>query len=62
MKVVQGGAIGLFVGIVFGLVWHTFDQSLALYFWPALGALAFGQHAYHSSRDKKGPEPPTESS
>ena len=59
MKVVQWAVIGLAVGIVFGLVWNTFDPSLAIYFWPALGALSFGQHAYRSDRDKNRLEPPS---
>lgn len=62
MKVVQWAVIGLVIGIVFGLVWKTIDPGLALFFWPALGALIFGQHAYRSTRHKNKPEPPTSSS
>ena len=55
---------GLVIGVVFGLVWRVFDPSLAIYFWPAFGALMFGQHAYRSNRrirnkDKPESAPPT---
>jgi hypothetical protein len=59
MRIVVRALIGLVIGLVFGLVWHLFEPSLALYFWPGLGALIFGQHAYWSNRDKNKPKPPT---
>ncbi|MEP7193310.1 MAG: hypothetical protein ABI903_10630 [Actinomycetota bacterium] len=52
MKVVLWALIGLVTGAVFGLVWHLFEPSLALYFWPLLGTVLFGQHAYRFNRDK----------
>ena len=58
MKIVVWAVIGFVVGIVFGLVWHLFEPSLALYFWPVFGALMFGQHAYRFNRGKDKPEPP----
>jgi fatty acid desaturase len=61
MKIVVWAIIGLVGGIVFELVWHSFEPSLAFYFWPVLGAVIFGQHAYHSHRDKDRPKPPANS-
>jgi hypothetical protein len=52
MKIVGWTVIGAMTGIVVGLVWHRFEPSLALYFWPVFGAVIFGQHAYRSHRDK----------
>ena len=65
IKVVVWTVTGLIIGIVFGLIWHFVEPGLAIWFWPALGVLFFGQHAYRSSRrvrDKDKPEstPPTE--
>lgn len=59
MKTFRWALIGAVTGIVFGLVWHQFEPTLALYFWPVFGALIFGQHAYRSGRDKDGSKPPT---
>jgi len=59
MKIVVWVLIGTMAGIVFGLVWHLFEPSLALYFWPVFGAVIFGQHAYRSYRDKGRAKPPT---
>jgi hypothetical protein len=59
VKVVVWTVVGLVIGIVFGLVWHVFEPSLALYFWPALGAVIVGQHAYRSIRRKDKAKPPT---
>ena len=50
MKTVTWALIGAVTGLVFGLVWHIFEPSLGLYFWPTLGALIFGQHAFRSTR------------
>ena len=63
-KISAWAVIGLVIGVVFGLVWRVFDPSLAIYFWPAFGALMFGQHAYRSNRrirnkDKPESAPPT---
>jgi len=63
-KVVAWAGIGLVIGLVFGLVWHVFEPGLAMYFWPFLGALIFGQHAFRSNqrirdRDRRKPVPPS---
>jgi hypothetical protein len=60
IKIVVWAVTGLVIGLAFGLVWHLFEPSLALYFWPVLGAVIFGQcqHAYHSNRDRDRPKPP----
>jgi uncharacterized membrane protein len=50
MKVFRWALIGAVTGVLFGLVWHHFEPDLALYFWPVLGALIFGQHAFRSGR------------
>src|SRR5664280_786989 len=49
IKIVVRAVTGLVIGLAFGLVWHLFEPSQALYFWPVLGAVIFGQHAYHSN-------------
>ena len=59
MRVFKWALVGAATGFVLGLVWHQFEPSLALYFWPLLGALFFGQHAYRSGRDKDTSKPPT---
>lgn len=50
MKIVVWAVAGLVIGIVFGQVWHLVDPGLALWFWPVLGSLIFGQHAFRSNR------------
>ena len=65
VRIVAWTAIGLVIGIAFGLVWHVFEPGLALWFWPVFGALIFGQHAYRSSRRirhrrNQSQEPPAE--
>ena len=59
MKIVVWALFGLVIGLVFALVWHLLEPSLALYFWPVFGALIFGQHAYWSHRDRNKAKPPT---
>jgi hypothetical protein len=59
MRIVGWTLTGAATGIVVGLVWHVFEPSLALYFWPVLGAVIFGQHAYRSRRNKDAARPPT---
>jgi hypothetical protein len=58
MKTIRWALIGAGAGIALGLVWQQFEPGLALYFWPVLGALTFGQHAYRSG-DKDSAEPPS---
>jgi hypothetical protein len=58
-KIVVWALFGLVIGLVFALVWHLLEPSLALYFWPVFGALNFGQHAYWSHRDRNKPKQPT---
>lgn len=59
MKTVAWALVGALTGLVFGLVWRIFEPSLGLYFWPALGALTFGQHAFRSTRRGGKAKPPT---
>jgi hypothetical protein len=59
MKTFTWALVGAMAGIVIGLVWHQFEPTLALYFWPVFGAVLFGQHAYRSGRAKDGAAPPT---
>jgi hypothetical protein len=60
MKIAAWPVIGLVIGTVLGLVWHPIEPSLALYFWPALGAVIVAQHPYRSNQAKKdSTKPPT---
>ena len=59
MKIVGWALIGAAAGTAFGVVWQHFEPGLALFFWPVLGALIFGQHAFRSGRDKGQAEPPS---
>jgi len=59
MRTVRWALVGAVAGFVFGVVWHFFDPGLGLYFWPVLGAVIFGQHAYRSRHDRDGAKPPT---
>jgi hypothetical protein len=58
MKIVGWTLIGTVTGFVFALVWRVFEPSLALYFWPAFGAVMFGQHAYRSKHREDRAKPP----
>jgi hypothetical protein len=63
-KILAWAVIGLVIGLAFGLVWHVFEPGLGIYFWPVLGALILGQHAFRSDQrirdgNRDEPAPPS---